>query len=151
MLSALSEWLFNTSGLAPHGYCLLWEPGMIWLYAISDGAIALAYYSIPLTLVIIGRRRGDLVFAPMLWLFAIFIVLCGTTHWLDLATLWTPLYGLQGLVKAATAIASIVTTVALGGPCRIFSPFLRLPKCVGPMKRCWRARSAWPMPRKWKR
>lgn len=113
MLSALSEWLFNTSGLAPHGYCLLWEPGMIWLYAISDGAIALAYYSIPLTLVIIGRRRGDLVFAPMLWLFAIFIVLCGTTHWLDLATLWAPLYGLQGLVKAATAIASIVTTVAL--------------------------------------
>ena len=113
MLSALSEWLFNTSGLAPHGYCLLWEPGLIWLYAISDAAIALAYYSIPLTLVIIGRRRSDLVFRPMLWLFAVFILLCGTTHWLDLATLWAPLYGLQGLVKAATAIASIFTTVAL--------------------------------------
>jgi signal transduction histidine kinase/CheY-like chemotaxis protein len=113
MLSAMSEWLFNTSGLAPHGYCLLWEPGLIWLYAISDGAIALAYYSIPLTLVIIGRRRSDLVFRPMLWLFAVFIVLCGTTHWLDLATLWAPLYGLQGLVKAATAIASIFTTIAL--------------------------------------
>ena len=113
MLSALSEWLFNTSGLAPHGYCLLWEPGMIWLYAISDATIALAYYSIPLALVIIGRRRSDLVFRPMLWLFAAFIVLCGTTHWLDVATLWTPLYGLQGLVKAATAVASIVTTIAL--------------------------------------
>ena len=47
MLSALSEWLFNTSGLSPHGFCLLWEPGLIWLYAISDAAIALAYYSIP--------------------------------------------------------------------------------------------------------
>ena len=113
MLSALSDWLFNTSGLAPHGYCLLWEPGLIWLYAISDAAIALAYFSIPLALVIIGKRRGDLVFRPMLWLFAIFILLCGTTHWLDLATLWTPLYGLQGLVKAATAIASIVTAVVL--------------------------------------
>jgi signal transduction histidine kinase/CheY-like chemotaxis protein len=113
MLSALSEWLFNTSGLAPHGYCLLWEPGLIWLYAISDGVIALAYFSIPLALVIIGRRRSDLVFRPMLWLFAAFIVLCGTTHWLDLATLWTPLYGLQGLVKATTAIASIFTAVAL--------------------------------------
>ena len=113
MFSALSEWLFKTSGLAPHGYCLLWEPGLIWLYAISDSAIALAYFSIPLTLVIIGRRRSNLVFRPMLWLFAAFILLCGTTHWLDLATLWTPLYGLQGLVKAATAIASIFTTVAL--------------------------------------
>jgi signal transduction histidine kinase/CheY-like chemotaxis protein len=113
MSSALNEWLFNTSGLAPHGYCLLWEPGLIWLYAISDAAIALAYYSIPLTLIIIGRRRSDLVFRPMLWLFAAFILLCGTTHWLDLATLWTPLYGLQGLVKAATAIASIFTTIVL--------------------------------------
>ena len=114
MLSALSQWLFDTSGLAPHGFCLLWEPGLIWLYAISDTAIAVAYFSIPLALVVVGRRRSDLVFRPLLlWLFAAFIVLCGTTHWLDLLTLWTPLYGLQGLVKATTAIASIFTAVAL--------------------------------------
>jgi signal transduction histidine kinase/ActR/RegA family two-component response regulator len=113
MLSALSEWLFGASGLAPHGFCLLWEPGLIWLYAISDTVIALAYFSIPLALVIIGKRRSDLVFRPLLWLFAAFILLCGTTHWLDLATLWAPLYGLQGLVKAATAIASIFTAIAL--------------------------------------
>ncbi|MGJ0507585.1 MAG: ATP-binding protein [Methylocystis sp.] len=113
MLSALSEWLFDTSGLSPHGYCLLWEPGLIWLYAVSDAIIALAYFSIPLTLVIVGRRRSDLVFRPLLWLFAAFILLCGTTHWLDLFTLWAPLYGLQGLVKAATAVASIATAVAL--------------------------------------
>jgi signal transduction histidine kinase len=113
MLSALSKWLFDTSGLAPHGYCLLWERGLIWLYAISDTVIALAYFSIPLALVIVGKRRSDLVFRPLLWLFAAFILLCGTTHWLDLLTLWSPLYGLQGLVKAATAIASIFTAVAL--------------------------------------
>ena len=86
MLSALSEWLFATSGLAPHGFCLLWEPGLIWLYAISDTLIALAYFSIPLALVIVGRRRSDLVYRPLLWLFAAFILLCGTTHWLDLPT-----------------------------------------------------------------
>ena len=113
MLSTLSDWLFNTSGLAPHGFCLLWEPGLIWLYAISDTLIALAYFSIPLALIIVGKRRSDLVFRPLLWLFAAFILLCGTTHWLDLLTLWAPLYGLQGLVKAATAIASIFTAVAL--------------------------------------
>lgn len=123
MLSALNEWIFGT-GLAPHGYCLLWEPGLIWLYAISDTAIALAYYSIPLALMIIGRRRSDLVFRPMLWLFAAFIVLCGTTHWLDLVTLWTPLYGLQGIVKAATAVASVGTAVAMW---RLLPDFLALP------------------------
>lgn len=113
MLSALSEWLFDTAGLTPHGFCLLWEPGLIWLYAISDTAIALAYFSIPLALVVLGKRRSDLVFRPLLWLFAAFILLCGTTHWLDVLTLWAPLYGLEGLVKAATAIASIFTAVAL--------------------------------------
>ncbi len=113
MLSALSEWLFDTSGLAPHGFCLLWEPGLIWLYAISDTLIALAYFSIPLALVIIGKRRRDLIFRPLLWLFAAFILLCGATHVLDLATLWSPLYGLQGLIKAATAIASVFTAAAL--------------------------------------
>lgn len=113
MLTGLSEWLFDTSQLAPHGFCLLWEPGLIWLYAISDTVIGIAYFTIPVALIIVGRRRSDLVYRPMLWLFAAFIVLCGATHWLDLATLWTPLYGLQGLVKAATAIVSIFTTGAL--------------------------------------
>jgi signal transduction histidine kinase len=113
MLSVLSEWLFNTSGLTPHGFCLLWEPGLLWLLAISDTAIAIAYFSIPLALVILGKRRGDLVFRPLLWLFAGFILLCGATHWLDVLTLWTPLYGLQALVKAATAIVSVGTAIAL--------------------------------------
>jgi signal transduction histidine kinase len=45
--------------------------------------------------------------------FAAFILLSGTTHWLDLITLWTPLYGLLGLVKALTAIVSVVTAVSL--------------------------------------
>lgn len=113
MLSTLGEWLFGGSDLAPHGYCLLWEPGLIWLYAISDGAIAIAYFTIPLALVVVGRRRGDLVFRPLLWLFAAFILLCGATHWLDVVTLWTPVYGFQGLVKATTACASIFTSIAL--------------------------------------
>jgi signal transduction histidine kinase/CheY-like chemotaxis protein len=112
-MSKLSEWLFGASDLAPHGYCLLWEPGLIWLYAISDAAIGLAYFSIPLALAVIGQRRGDLVFRPLLWLFAAFILLCGATHWLDVVTLWTPIYGLQGAVKAATALVSVSTAAAL--------------------------------------
>lgn len=112
-MSALSEWLFGVDNLTPHGFCLLWEPGLIWLFAISDGLIALAYFSIPLALVIIGQRRADLVFRPLLWLFAAFILLCGATHWLDVVTLWKPLYGVQGIVKAATAIVSLGTSIAL--------------------------------------
>src|SRR5579871_2539629 len=107
MSNPLSEWLFDSAGLTPHGFCLLWQPGLIWTYALSDAGIGLAYFSIPLALGVIARRRSDLVFRPVLLLFAAFILLCGATHWLDVVTLWAPIYGLQALVKATTAVVSI--------------------------------------------
>jgi len=113
MLDGLARWLFDPSGLTPHGFCLLWEPGLIWLFALSDVTIGLAYYTIPVALVVFVRRRRDLVFRPMFLLFAAFILLCGTGHWLNLLTLWVPAYGVEGLVNAATAIASIMTAVGL--------------------------------------
>ncbi len=112
-MSSFADWLFDSPGLTPHGFCLLWEPGLLWTYALSDTLIGLAYFSIPVALVIVARRRGDLIFRPLLWLFAAFILLCGTTHWLDLLTLWFPAYGLEGVVKAATAAVSLFTAVAL--------------------------------------
>ena len=113
MLSALGDWLFNASELTPHGFCLLWDPALIWTYAISDTVIALAYFSIPIALAVVAQKRADLVFRPVLWLFAAFILLCGTTHWLDLITLWLPLYDLQAVIKALTALVSIGTAIAL--------------------------------------
>lgn len=113
MFDAINQWLFNSSSLTAHGFCLLWDPALIWTYAISDAGIALAYFSIPVALIVIARQRRDLVFRPLLWLFATFILLCGTTHWLDLLTLWIPAYGLEAIVKAATAATSILTAIAL--------------------------------------
>ena len=106
-------WLADPSGLTPHGFCLLWDPRLIWTYAVSDIGIGLAYFSIPLALGIIAHRRRDLVFRPLFWLFATFILLCGTTHFLDVVTLWIPAYGIEALVKTATAAVSIVTAVAM--------------------------------------
>jgi PAS domain S-box-containing protein len=107
------SWLFDPTGLTPHGFCLLWEPGLIWTYAIADIVIGFAYFTIPVALAIIARRRRDLVFRPVFWLFAAFILLCGTTHLLDVVTVWVPAYGLQALVKAATAAVSIVSAIVL--------------------------------------
>jgi hypothetical protein len=41
--------------------------------------------------------------------FVIFIVACATTHGLAILTLWVPAYGIEGLAKALTAVASIAT------------------------------------------
>ncbi len=113
MWADLDRWFSNSSGLTPHGFCLLWDPGLLWTYAISDIGTGVAYFTIPLALTVFVRRRRDLVFRPIFWLFAAFILLCGLTHWLDVLTLWVPAYGLEGLVKATTATVSLVTAIAL--------------------------------------
>jgi signal transduction histidine kinase len=113
MLDALIQWLFTSPGLTPHGFCLLWNPELIWLHAVSDAAIGIAYFTIPLALAVIVHRRRDIVFRPVFVLFAAFILLCGTGHWLDLLTLWVPVYRLEGLVKVATASVSVMTAISL--------------------------------------
>ena len=86
---------------------------MLGLHVISDLLIALAYYSIPLMLVYFIRQRKDFPYPWLLTLFAGFIVACGTTHLLSAITIWIPLYGLEGLLKAVTAIISLVTAVLM--------------------------------------
>src|ERR1700732_784293 len=44
---------------------------------------------------------------------ATFILACGLTHIFSIYTLWVPIYGIEGIVKAITAAASIVTAVML--------------------------------------
>ncbi|MDB5617188.1 ATP-binding protein [Tardiphaga sp.] len=105
--------LLDTSLFAPHGICLLWEPGLIWLHVGSDALIALAYFSIPIVLTIFVMRRRDVEFGWIFWAFAIFIMACGLTHVLAIITLWVPVYGIEGIIKAITAVASVVTAAIL--------------------------------------
>ncbi len=105
--------LFSTSGFMPHGMCYEWDPGIIWLHVLSDGVIALAYYSIPLTLIYFVRKRKDLTFDWIILCFAVFIVACGTTHLMEIVNIWHPTYRLSGLIKAITAATSIVTALLL--------------------------------------
>jgi hypothetical protein len=65
-----------------------WNSGLIWLHGIPDSAIALAYFAIPLELVYFMRQRRDLPFPAIVWAFAIFILGCGTTHVMEVVTLW---------------------------------------------------------------
>ncbi len=97
----------------PHGHCYLWKPELVGLHILSDALIALAYYSIPLTLFYFVRRRSDLPFIWIFWLFSAFIVACGTTHLLEIWTLWYPTYWLSGSVKLLTAMVSVTTAVLL--------------------------------------
>jgi PAS domain S-box-containing protein len=112
----MGQWLrswFEPSAFSPHGFCLLWEPGLLWLHAGSDLLIAAAYLSIPVALVHFIRRRRDVQFGFLVWLFAAFILLCGATHAISILTLWQAYYWLEGGVKLATGIVSVATAIIL--------------------------------------
>lgn len=102
-----------TQDFMPHGQCLLWRPEILWLFVISDGIITASYYSIPVALFYFVRRREDLEFKWMFVMFGLFIFSCGSTHFLDIWTLWSPSYRFEGVVKFLTAIASASTAIAI--------------------------------------
>ena len=116
--------LLDSDTLTPHGFCLSWQPGLIVLHVVSDTLIAAAYYSIPLAIALLLLRRSDVVFGWMGWLFAAFIVACGTTHALGVWTLWHPDYLADGLVKAVTAAVSVF---AAAGPWPLLPKLVALP------------------------
>ena len=101
------------SDFMPHGMCYFWQPGVLWLNAISDGLIALAYVVISLQLLYFLRRRQDLPFSWIFVMFGLFIFGCGATHAMGIWTVWHGTYRLSGVVKAVTALASIATGVMM--------------------------------------
>ncbi|RCJ23957.1 hypothetical protein A6S26_20415 [Nostoc sp. ATCC 43529] len=104
---------FSVNQFIPHGHCYLWKPGLVWLHLLSDVLTGLAYYSIPVMLIYFVRKRRDVPFDWMFLMFSTFIVACGTTHLMDVWTLWYPTYWVSGLIKAITAFVSVVTALEL--------------------------------------
>ncbi|MHB1013263.1 MAG: ATP-binding protein [Desulfobacteria bacterium] len=91
-----------------HGACFSWEPGLVWLHVISDIVTGIAYYSIPVALFYFAYKRRDLPFNRVILLFGIFILSCGTTHFLAAYTVFVADYWVEGGVKAFTALISAV-------------------------------------------
>jgi signal transduction histidine kinase/CheY-like chemotaxis protein len=105
--------MFDTQSFMPHGYCFLWQPGVLWTHVISDTVIFASYYSIPFALIYFARKRPDMPFRLLFGLFSFFILLCGTTHIISVWVLWHPEYGIEGVVKAMTALVSMISAVAI--------------------------------------
>jgi PAS domain S-box-containing protein len=105
--------VFSPNDFMPHGYCYLWNTNLVWLHVVSDSLIALAYFSIPITLVYFIRKRRDLPFNWIFVCFGVFILACGATHAMEVWTLWHATYWLSGITKAVTALVSVPTAVLL--------------------------------------
>jgi signal transduction histidine kinase len=107
--------MFSSSFL-PHSFCYLNNKQLIALHVGSDSAIWLSYLAISCTLVyLVWRTRREVPFSWMFLAFGLFIVACGFTHLMEVIVLWKPLYWLSGDIKLVTAVASVVTAIALPG------------------------------------
>ena len=112
MLDYLDK-LMGMRGLPPHGFCLFWDPTLIWTHVVADLLIGLSYFSIPVVLAAFLLRRRDVQFGWALWMFAAFITACGATHFFSILTLWVPAYGVEAVLKLFTAAVSVGTAIAL--------------------------------------
>ena len=106
--------LFSGDGFLPHATCYLRNPGVIRLHVISDLLIGAAYVSISVTLgYLVWKASENIPFHWMFLAFGIFIISCGFTHFMEVWTVWQPVYWLAGYVKLISAVASVVTAIAL--------------------------------------
>jgi two-component sensor histidine kinase len=109
----LSARLLATNFL-PHQFCYLRNPGMIWTQVAADSLIGIAYFTISITLAyLIYKTRRDIPFHWMFLAFGLFIIACGGTHFMEVVTIWIPVYVFSAAVKIFTAAASITTAIVL--------------------------------------
>jgi len=105
--------LFETTDFPARWHCGQWTAGHGWTYVLADLAIFGAYFAIPVILVHFLRQRKDVPFPRVLALFAVFIICCGLTHFLDAAMFWWPAYRLSAVLRVLTAAVSWITVAAL--------------------------------------
>jgi PAS domain S-box-containing protein len=106
--------LFSDDRFMPHGMCYLWIPQLVSLHLISDSLIGLSYLAISATLTyLVYKARRDIPFRWVFLAFGLFIVTCGATHFMEVWTIWQPVFWLSGYVKLVTAVASVATAVVL--------------------------------------
>ena len=88
------------------------QPELVRLHSISDALIALACYSILITLIYATRKRTPMRWRGLIAMFAALLLAFGTTHVLSIWNLSYSMYRLTGLVKAASAVLSVATAIA---------------------------------------
>ena len=113
-------WQYLTSGddFMPRRSCGVWSPSLVGLHLVSDVVTWLAYLWIPIVMgwVYLAHRRAlrlNTASILLLGLYGVFITACGWTHFFDALMFYNPVYRLNGVVRAVTAVVSLATAISL--------------------------------------
>jgi len=116
-----------TANFLPHWYCYAGNTRLLWTTVLGDLFIGLSYVVISATLVYILRRAGrDLPYQDFFWAFGLFIASCGLTHFLEIVTVWRPVYWLAAAAKILTAVSSVGTAIVLFAAAEDIASFARI-------------------------
>lgn len=105
--------LFNTSDFPDRWHCGVWTSGHGWLHILSDFATFGAYMTIPFVILFFLRKRPNVPFPRLFYLFAAFIFACGTVHLIEATIFWWPIYRVSAVFKFTTAIVSWATVIGI--------------------------------------
>lgn len=89
------------------------SPLLMMVMAISNALIAVSYASIPFFLIVFVRKRKDMPFTWIIFLFGLFILACGTTHIIHVIGLWWDVNWWQATVDALCALISVATAIVV--------------------------------------
>jgi hypothetical protein len=95
------------------GHSYLWSPKLLVLELATNLVIALCALAVGTVLLRAAVRAGT---PPVRWgraLLALFALGLAAAHALDVWVIWTPIYGVDVVVRCATAVAAIGAVLVL--------------------------------------
>jgi len=105
--------LFSTETFMARGHSYLWSPRLLILELVTNLVIALAALAIALVLARAAARAGTRPARVAHGLLAVFALGLAGAHALDVWVIWTPIYGIDVVVRCVTAVAAIAAAVVV--------------------------------------
>lgn len=93
------------------GECYSWQTDVLVANVAGNALLALTYFSAPVILFWLSRRRNFFIHRYFLVLFSIFITFCALRHVIEIIAIWQPVFLLQGISKILTGALAILTMV----------------------------------------
>lgn len=105
--------VFSAQHFIQHGHCYLWKPGLIGLEMLSNLLTALVCFTAAAVLTVFTLRQGGQRSRRFLVPAALFLLGCGLTHLMNVVVVWSPLYWIDGGLRALTALAGVAAVLRL--------------------------------------
>jgi len=104
---------FSTETFMARGHSYLWTPKLIIIELATNALIAIAALAMAVVLARAAVREREGGGARGHGVLAVFALGLAVVHALDVWVIWTPVYGIDAVVRCATAVAAVAAALVL--------------------------------------